>query len=232
MRCRRVVHAEVAAGEVCLAASPAAVRQLHALAAALLSAVGGMDSGKSSASGSGRAPLQPDPRQQGPGLRQPSPGIRQPAGRVAEGLPPPAVPAPVLALQVSMPSLSLRLAASEEAGVQDVGPPMLRAVACGLSAALAAEANQLDLRCAAKPQIDLASFEAGHGRSEWQACQQSKGLCAVPECCYLGLRCGCCRMQKSATGCARGLRRRALCWGVVQGFGSIIGGRGYLHESQ
>ena len=165
MRCRRVVHAELTPGAMCLAASPAAVRRLQALAIALLSAAGSTDSSADHTPGVGRAaslpdPRQPhpDPRQRGPGRRQPCPGNSQPAGMVCEGLAPPAAPATVLALQVSVPSLSLRLAAAEAAGLgqagaaQGLSPPMLRVVARGLNAAVAAEADQLDLRCAAQRQ--------------------------------------------------------------------------------
>ena len=152
------MHAEGAAGDACLAASPAAVSRLHALATALLSAAGSTDSGGSCFPGPGRATPQPNPRQPHSNTRRQGPGTSQPAGRVSEGLAPPAVPAPVLALQVSLPSLSLRLAAAEAAGLeqagaaQGLGPPMLRVVACSLNAAIAAEANQLDLRCAAQAQ--------------------------------------------------------------------------------
>ena len=162
MRCRRVVHAEVAAGEACLAASPVAILQLHALATALLSAAGSTGSGGSRTPGPGTAVPQPEPRQphpdpgrRGPGRRQPCLGTSQPAGRVSSGLAPPAVPAPVLALQVSLPSLSLRLAAAEASGLgqagaaQGLSPPILRVMACCLNMAIAAEADRLDLRCAA-----------------------------------------------------------------------------------
>ncbi len=60
---------------------------------------------------------------------------------------------PVLAVQLAMPKLSLRLAAAENATASPrcsrtlaLRPPLLRAWACGLTAALAVEGGEVDLR--------------------------------------------------------------------------------------
>lgn len=77
---------------------------------------------------------------------------------------------PVLALQLAMPKLSLRLAAAEDDTASQsrsrtlaLRPPLLRAWACGLTATLAVEGGEVDLRWGHQVKVKSIQVSSAEG---------------------------------------------------------------------